>query len=78
MAETETADEFAARQGAYGWRLLRRITLILVVLVLALVLASQDVPGAKVVAVAAVFAFVGLMYVGPWLGPRRRKRRQHR
>jgi hypothetical protein len=42
----------------------------------ALVSAGLDVPGAKIIALVAVFAFVGLMYIGPWLGPRRRKRRR--
>lgn len=73
--EAHASEGFAERQGAYGWRLLKRIALTLVVLLVALVLAGLEVPGAKFIAVAAVFAFIALMYVGPWLGPRRKSRR---
>jgi hypothetical protein len=69
-------EEFGERQGAYGWRLLKRIALALIVLFVALVLAGLDVPGAKLIAVGAVLAFIALMYVGPWLGPRRKPRRR--
>jgi hypothetical protein len=62
-----------ARQGAYGWRLAKRIALTLAVLVVALVLVSLQVPGAKLIALAALFAIVGLMYLGAWFGPRRRR-----
>jgi hypothetical protein len=74
--ETDASEDFAERQGAYGWRLLKRIALALVVLLVALVLAGLDVPGAKLIAVGAVFSFIALMYVGPWLGPRRKHRRR--
>jgi hypothetical protein len=72
------AEGLAARQGAYGWRLMKRVAFTLIVVVVALVLFSLQVPGAKLVALAAIFAFVGLMYVGPWLGPRRRSTRRRR
>jgi hypothetical protein len=74
-AEREAAGELGPRQrqGAYGWRLMKRLAQTLIVLVVALVLVSLQVPGAKLIALAAVFALVGQMYVGPWLGPRRRK-----
>jgi hypothetical protein len=40
---------------------------------LALILVSFRVPGAAVVAIVALAAFVGASSVGPWLGSHRRK-----
>ncbi len=68
----DAARDFVAREGMYGWRLAKRLALALVVLVFALILASFDVPGAALTAAAALIVFLAIMFVGPWLGPRRR------
>lgn len=66
-------DEHEARQAAYMGRLVKRMLFAVALLTISLVLASLDVPGAAYVALVAVLALVVLFYVGPFVGPRRRR-----
>jgi hypothetical protein len=48
------------------------MTVAFAVLLAALVLAGLNVPGAAWIGVAALLILLGLLYIGPWLGPRGR------
>lgn len=70
------ADE---RDASLAARLVRTIVVMVVVLAVALLLAAWHVPGAAIVAMIALIAIMGLVYIGPFLGrmQRRRGRRRH-
>jgi len=68
----ELDPEFEAREGEYGWRLLMTLVGAVAMLVVGLILVALNVRGGGWLAVAALVVVVGVVYVGPWLAPRRR------
>jgi hypothetical protein len=68
-----TDPELEAAEAEDGARLLLRVAAAVVVLAVALVLQSLDVPGAAIVAIVAFAVLLGLLWIGPSLGPRRRR-----
>ena len=67
-------EEFAEREGEYGWRLIQLLGAAVVLLTAGLVLEAFGVPGGGVTAVIALAGLLFLVNVAPWLGPRRRRR----
>jgi peptidoglycan/LPS O-acetylase OafA/YrhL len=67
-------EELAERQGEYGWRLMQFLGGAFLLLVVGLVLDAVGVPGAGVAALIGLAGLVLLVYVAPFLGPRRRRR----
>ena len=67
-------EEHSARENEYGWRLVKLISLAVVLLAVGLTLAALDVPGASIAALVTCGALLVLIYVAPFLGPRKRRR----
>lgn len=66
-------EDFAARQGDHGWRLVLWIVGAVLLLAAGLALEGFGVPGGAVAAIVAVAGLLLLVNVAPWLGPRRRR-----
>jgi Flp pilus assembly protein TadB len=70
----DVSRQHVGRQSAHGWRLAELYAVLLVLLVARLMLDSFGVPGAGIAALIAVVALTVLVYLDPFLGPRRRQR----
>ena len=68
-------EEHAARQGEFGWRLVKLIAVAVAALVVGLVLQALEVPGAIIVVIVGLVALLLLLYIVPFFGPRKRARR---
>jgi hypothetical protein len=65
-------EELEARQGEFGWRLIKLIALAVVALVAGLVLQALDVPAALIVVVVALVALLLVIYIAPLFAPWKR------
>ncbi len=68
-------EEHAARQGEFGWRLVKLIAVAVAALAAGLVLQALEVPGAIAVVIVGLVALLLLIYIVPFFGPRKRLRR---
>jgi peptidoglycan/LPS O-acetylase OafA/YrhL len=68
------SEEFEEREAQHGFRLVIALAALLVALVIALVLEGLGVDLGGWLALVIVLAGLVVVYVGPWVGPRRPKR----
>jgi hypothetical protein len=68
--------DFERREGDYGWRLIKGTGYAALALAASLVLNALGIPGVIYIALAALAALLLLVYVAPFLGPRRRPSRR--
>lgn len=67
-------EEHAARQGEFGWRLIKLMAIAVAAITAGLVLQALEVPGAIIVVIVGPVALLLLIYVVPFFGPRKGRR----
>jgi peptidoglycan/LPS O-acetylase OafA/YrhL len=75
-ADRPADEEFEAREGQHGLRLVIALASLLLVLVVGLALDGLGVDAAGWFALLAVVGMLVVFYAGPWVGPRRPGRRR--
>ena len=71
-------EEHAARQGEFGWRLIKLIAVAVAAVTAGLILQALEVLAAIIVVIVGVVALLLLIYIVPFLGPRKRRRQTPR